>query len=71
MNRILSTIRRSKLHAPDDPTLRSQFATGKTVTGTAVAMFDVNGVATYFRYDATNKVLNLVTEQPPTHLPMA
>ena len=61
MNRIISTIRRSKLHAPENATLGSQFAGGATVTGQAIVMYDSAGVLTSFRYDATNKVLNLVT----------
>ncbi len=61
MNRILSTIRRSKLHAPEDPTLSGQFASGQTVTGGAIVMYDTGGAETSFRYDATNQVLNLVT----------
>jgi Tfp pilus assembly protein PilE len=61
MNRIISTIRRSKLHAPENASLAGQFAGGATVTGQAIVMYDSAGVLTSFRYDATNKVLNLVT----------
>src|SRR3954447_10555444 len=61
MNRMLGTIRRSKLHAPENAILNSQFATGATITGQSIAMYDTTGVLTSFRYDPTNKVLNLVT----------
>lgn len=60
MNRIISTIRRSKLHAPENATLKAQFATGATVTDNSIAMYDANGTLTVFRYDSTNKLLNLV-----------
>jgi prepilin-type N-terminal cleavage/methylation domain-containing protein len=55
MNRILSTIRRCKLHAPDTSSQATQFAIGATVTDTGIDMFDANDVETIYRYDAANK----------------
>ena len=60
MNRILTTIRRAKLHAPDSAALRTQFAANTTVTGTGIDMFDSNNTEIDFRYDATKKVVNAV-----------
>jgi prepilin-type N-terminal cleavage/methylation domain-containing protein len=61
MNRILTTIRRTKLHAPDTALQRAQFAGNTTVTGTGIAMFDANNTEIDFRYDATAKTVNAVS----------
>jgi Tfp pilus assembly protein PilW len=58
MNRILTTIRRAKLHAPDSPALRAQFAGNTTVTGSGIDMFDSNNTEIDFRYDPAKKVVN-------------
>ena len=60
MNRILTTIRRTKLHAPDTAALRTQFAASTTVTGTAIDMFDANNNLLVFRYDTAAKCINLI-----------
>lgn len=60
MNRVLSTVRRCKLHAPEDAAQRANFATGLTVTGSGVAMFDEDDVPNVYRYDAATKTVQFV-----------
>jgi Tfp pilus assembly protein PilW len=60
MNRMLSTIRRNQLHQPDSSTLRTQFAAGATVTDTAIDMFDASSTEITYKYDATNKRVNMI-----------
>jgi type II secretory pathway component PulJ len=60
MNRMLTTIRRCQLHAPDTTAARNQFATGGTVSDTGIDMYDSNSVLTIYRYDAANQRVNLV-----------
>ena len=60
MNRILTTVRRTKLHAPDTAALRTQFAANNTVTGTGIDMFDANNNLIIFRYDAATKRVNMI-----------
>lgn len=54
-------VRTTKLHAPDDATLRAQFATGLTVTDAGLAMYDADDQDIRFRYDAGNRRLLVVT----------
>ncbi|CAA9445835.1 MAG: hypothetical protein AVDCRST_MAG64-4541 [uncultured Phycisphaerae bacterium] len=54
-------VRTTKLHAPDDATLRAQFASGQTVTDTGLAMYDADDNLLRFRYDAAAKRLLVVT----------
>src|SRR5688500_3102200 len=61
MARIVSTIRRAKLHAPEDSTLSGQFAGGATVSGSGIAMFDAGGLQTTFKLDPATKTLNMIT----------
>ena len=67
MSRILTTVRRCKEHAPDDAALRSQFSTGKTITGAGITMFDVNDQQATYRYDAAKKIVNFVTADGKTY----
>jgi type II secretory pathway pseudopilin PulG len=70
MTRMLSTVRRSKLHAPDTSSLASQFAAGATTTGTGIAMYDQNGVMVTYRYDAPTRTVQMVigsTAYPLVH----
>jgi len=60
MNRMLTTIRRCQLHAPDTTTARNQFATGTTVNDTGIDMYDNNNTLTIYRFDAANQCVNLV-----------
>ena len=60
MTRILTTVRRCKLHAPDDATQRASFVTGKTVTGGGITMFDHNDQQATYHYDAAKKVVNFI-----------
>src|SRR5688572_10726187 len=50
MSRMLTTVRRCKLHAPDDTAGRSDFAAGRTVTGSGITMFDLNDQQATYRY---------------------
>jgi Tfp pilus assembly protein PilW len=58
--RMSTMLRQTKLHAPHTPTLAAQFASGATITDTAIDMFDLNGQEITYQYDATNKQLNAV-----------
>jgi prepilin-type N-terminal cleavage/methylation domain-containing protein len=60
MHRMLATIRRCKLHAPDDAALSELFTKGETVTDTAIKMMDDRDLLTAYRYDAENKLILLV-----------
>jgi hypothetical protein len=60
MNRMLATIRRCQLHAPDTSAKSTQFATGASVTDTGIDMYDNNNVLTIYRYDAANQRVNLI-----------
>jgi hypothetical protein len=55
--RITTMIRQTKEHAPDNATLSSQFATGKTVTDTAIDMFDLHGKAVTYKHDPAKRQL--------------
>jgi len=55
--RMTTMIRQTKLHAPHTATLAGQFAGGATVTDSGIDMFDLNGQAITYTYDATNKQL--------------
>jgi Tfp pilus assembly protein PilE len=67
MHRILATVRRCKLHAPDDATLRTQFAAGRTVTGSGVVMLDTDDVQTTYRYDPATKTVLLIGPDGKSH----
>jgi len=60
MTRILTTVRRCKLHAPDATAKRAAFVTGKTVTDGGITMFDHNDQVATYRYDAAAKTVNLI-----------
>ncbi|HEY7115578.1 MAG TPA: prepilin-type N-terminal cleavage/methylation domain-containing protein [Tepidisphaeraceae bacterium] len=55
--RITTMLRQTKLHAPHTPTLAAQFATGKTVTDTAIDMYDMSNNQVSYRFDVTKKQL--------------
>ena len=55
MHRILTGIRTSKEHAPENPADAANFSAGVTVTGTALAMFDNNDAEIIYRHDAANQ----------------
>ena len=55
--RMTTMIRQTKLHAPHTATLAGQFAGGATVTDSGIDMFDLNGQAITYTYDAANKQL--------------
>lgn len=56
-----SQIRTTKLHAPDDTDLRADFATGQTVTDTALVMYDQDDNLLRFYHDTTSKKLMVAT----------
>ena len=60
MTRILSTVRRCKLHAPDTSAQRGPFSTGKTVTDSGITMFDHNNQLATYRYDKPTKTVNFI-----------
>jgi hypothetical protein len=60
MTRILSTVRRCKLHAPDAAAQRVPFAAGKTVTDGGITMFDHNNQLATYRYDPATKIVNFI-----------
>ena len=60
MTRILTTVRRCKLHAPDATAQRAAFVTGKTVTDSGITMYDQNDQVATYRYDAPTKTVNLI-----------
>jgi prepilin-type N-terminal cleavage/methylation domain-containing protein len=60
MNRILTTVRKTKLHAPDTAALRTSFAGNTTVTDIGLQMLDDNNTLIIFRYDAPNQTVNLI-----------
>ena len=67
ITRMTTMIRRTKLHAPENATLSGQFATGRTVTGQSIEMFDTNNIETIYRYDSASKsVLAIVGGVPHT-----
>lgn len=55
--RMTTMIRQTKLHAPHTATLAGNFAGGATVTDSGIDMFDLNGQAITYTYDATKKQL--------------
>jgi type II secretory pathway pseudopilin PulG len=55
MHRIVTAMRTSEYHAPDDVWLASAFAAGTTVTGSGAAMLDPEGTEVIFRHDSTKK----------------
>jgi type II secretory pathway pseudopilin PulG len=55
--RMTTMLRQTKLHAPHTASLSAQFAGGATVTDTGIDMFDLNGQAITYTYDAANKQL--------------
>ena len=65
--RIVSTIRETKLHAPDDASLAASFAAGATVESPSLAMYTADGVETTYAYDADAKTLTL-TRDGTSHL---
>jgi hypothetical protein len=67
MSRMLTTVRRCKLHAPDDAAGRSDFAAGRTVTGVGITMFDLNDQQATYRYDSNLKVVNYIAADGKTY----
>jgi prepilin-type N-terminal cleavage/methylation domain-containing protein len=55
LNRITTAVRTSKLHQPHTASLAANFAGGFTVVDTGLDMFNSNGVAMNFYYDAPNQ----------------
>ena len=60
MTRVLTTVRRCKLHAPDAAAKRTDFAAGKTVTDGGITMYDQNNQLATYRYDAATKTVNFI-----------
>jgi prepilin-type N-terminal cleavage/methylation domain-containing protein len=57
LNRMVSTIRTNKDHAPEDANLAAQFASGATVLASSIAMLDDQGNDIIFRYVSNDKRL--------------
>jgi hypothetical protein len=58
---IITTIRTTDAHAPDSPTLRSDFSSGVIVTDGGITMYDLNNKVLTYRYDAANQRLLAIT----------
>jgi hypothetical protein len=61
-----TSIRGTKLHAPNDATLRAKFALGQTVTDSALVMYDLNDQLLKYQFDPATKRL-LVTNPTGTY----
>lgn len=66
---ITTSVRGTKLHAPDTTALRAQFALGQTVTDTGLVMYDQAGGLLRFYYDAAGK--RLLVTSPAGTFPLA
>jgi hypothetical protein len=55
--RMTTMIRQTREHAPATPSVAAQFAAGATVSDTGIDMFDLDGNAVSYFYDAANKRL--------------
>lgn len=57
LNRVVTSIRTSDLHAPVDPALLVDFRDGLLVNGHAIGMIQEDGTDVVYRYDAAKKQL--------------
>lgn len=59
MNRIVTSIRTAKAHAPGNAAAAAAFAAGSTVQANSIAMFDDAGTELLFAYDAGQRTVVL------------